>query len=74
MAHLNTNNQLFKASLFAETDQKNTPQAFGDQQKAQYQAGIELSVDNENWDSRIRVNAEKDLQIDNDQDHNLEGS
>ena len=74
LTHLNANNQLLKASLFAETDQKNIPQAFGDQQKAQYQIGIELNAGNENWDARIRVNAEKDLQIDNDQDLNLEGS
>ena len=74
LAHLNANNQSLKASLFAETDQKNIPQAFGDQQKTQYQAGIELNAGNENWDARIRVNAEKDLQIDNDQDLNLEGS
>lgn len=74
MAHLNTNNQLLKASLFAETDQKNIPQVFGDQQKAQYQAGIELNTGNQNWDARLRVNAEKDPQIDNDQDVNVEGS
>jgi hypothetical protein len=74
MAHLNTNNQLLKASLFAETDQKNTPQAFGDQQKAQYQASVELNTGNQNWDARLRINAEKDPQIDNDQDVNVEGS
>lgn len=74
MAHLNTNNQLLKASLFAETDQKNIPQAFDDQQKAQYQAGIELNTGNQNWDARLRVNAEKDPQIDHDQDVNVEGS
>lgn len=74
MAHLNTNNQLLKASLFAETDQKNIPQVFGDQQKAQYQAGIELNTGNQNWDARLRINAEKDPQIDNDQDVNIEGS
>lgn len=74
VAHLNANNQLFKASLFAETDQKNIPQAFGDQQKAQYQAGLELNAGNQNWDAKIRVNAEKDPQIDNDQDVNVEGS
>lgn len=74
MAHLNTNNQLLKASLFAETDQKNIPQAFGDQQKAQYQAGVELNTGNQNWDARLRINAEKDPQIDNDQDVNVEGS
>lgn len=74
MAHLNTNNQLLKASLFAETDQKNIPQPFGDHQKAQYQAGIELNTGNQNWDARLRVNAEKDPHIDNDQDVNVEGS
>jgi len=74
MAHLNTNNQLLKASLFAETDQKNIPQAFGDQQKAQYQASVELNTGNQNWDARLRINAEKDHQIDNDQDVNVEGS
>ena len=74
VAHLNANNQLLKASLFAETDQKNIPQAFGDQQKAQYQAGLELNAGNQNWDAKIRVNAEKDPQIDNDQDVNVEGS
>ena len=74
MAHLNTNNQLLKASLFAETDQKNIPQAFGDQQKAQYQASVELNTGNQNWDARLRINAQKDPQIDNDQDVNVEGS
>ncbi|MCO8048570.1 capsule assembly Wzi family protein [Acinetobacter towneri] len=73
-AHLNANNQLLKASLFAETDQKHIPQAFGDQQKAQYQAGLELNAGNQNWDAKIRVNAEKDPQIDHDQDVNIEGS
>ena len=74
VAHLNANNQLLKASLFAETDQKDIPQAFGDQQKAQYQAGLELNAGNQHWDAKIRVNAEKDPQIDNDQDVNVEGS
>ena len=74
MAHLNASNQLLKASLFAETDQKHLPQAFGDQQKAQYQAGLELNAGNQNWDARLRVNAEKDPQIDHDQDVNVEGS
>ncbi|MBF4520664.1 capsule assembly Wzi family protein [Acinetobacter towneri] len=74
VAHLNANNQLLKASLIAETDQKHIPQAFGDQQKAQYQAGLELNAGNQNWDAKIRVNAEKDPQIDNEQDVNVEGS
>ena len=74
LAYLNANNQLLKASLFAETEQKNIPQAFGDQQKAQYQAGLELNAGSQNWDTRIRVNAEKDPQIEHDQDINIEGS
>lgn len=74
LAHLNANNQLLKASLFAETDQKYIPQAFGDQQKAQYQASVELNAGSQNWDARIRVNVEKDPQIEHDKDINIEGS
>lgn len=74
LAKLKANNQQLKLGVFAETDQKNIPQAFGDQQKAQYQAALEFNVGSTNWDAKIRVNAEKDPQIDNDQDVNLEGS
>ena len=74
LAQLNTNNQLLKTSLFASTDQKNIPQAFGDMQKAQYQAAVELNAGSDSWDTKIRVNVEKDLHIDNDQDINIEGS
>ncbi len=35
---------MFKARLFAESDQKTIPQAFGDQEKAQYQAGLEFNA------------------------------
>ncbi len=71
---LNADNALLKAELFASTDQNNLPQNFGDHQKAQYQGAVELNAGNENWDARIRVNAEKDAQIDNDKDVNVEGS
>lgn len=74
VAHLNANNQLLKAAVFAETDQKNIPQIFGDPEKAQYQADVELNAGNQHWDARIRLNAEKDPQIDHDQDVNVEGS
>lgn len=74
LAKLKADNQQLKLGLFAETDQKNIPQAFGDQQKAQYQAALEFNAGSTNWDAKIRVNAEKDPQIDNDQDVNLEGS
>jgi hypothetical protein len=73
-AHLDRENTMFKARLFAESDQKQIPQAFGDQEKAQYQAGLEFNAGGENWDVRLRVNGEKDPQIDNDQDVNVEGS
>lgn len=74
LTHLNTDNQLLKAALFAETDHKYLPQAFGDQEKSQYQAGLELNAGGSQWDARLRVNAEKDPQIDHDQEVNVEGS
>lgn len=74
LTHLNADNQLLKAALFAETDHKYLPQAFGDQEKSQYQAGLELNTGGSQWDARLRVNAEKDPQIDHDQDVNVEGS
>lgn len=63
-----------KLGLFAETDQKNLPQAFGDQQKAQYVASLEVNASGENWDGKLRVNGEKDQQIDNGRKVNVEGS
>lgn len=33
-----------------------------------------MNTGNQNWDARLRINAEKDPQIDNDQDVNIEGS
>lgn len=74
LTYLNADNQLLKAALFAETDHKYLPQAFGDQAKSQYQAGLELNAGGSQWDARLRVNAEKDPQIDHDQDVNVEGS
>lgn len=73
-AALNADNNMLKAGLYAETDPKTIPQAFGDKQKSQYQAAVEFNAGSENWDAKIRVNAEKDPQIDNDQDVNVEGS
>lgn len=63
-----------KVGLFAETDQKKIPQAFGDQQKSQYQAALEFNAGGENWDAKIRVNAEKDPLIDTGHNVNVEGS
>ena len=71
---LTAENALLKAELFAESDKNNLPQNFGDHQKAQYQGALELNVGGENWDGRLRVNAEDKQQINNDQDVNVEGS
>lgn len=73
-AAIKADNNKFKAGLFAESDRKNIPQTFGDTQKSQYQAALEFNTGGENWDAKIRVNGEKDPQIDNDQDVNVEGS
>ena len=71
---LKADNQTAKLGLFAETDQKNIPQAFGDRAKAQYVGSLEFNAGGENWDAKLRVNGEKDPQIDNGQDVNVEGS
>ena len=71
---LTTDNQTAKLDLVAETDQKYVPQAFGDSTKAQYVGSLEFNTGGENWDARVRVNAEKDPLIDNGHDVNVEGS
>ncbi|MFL1489098.1 capsule assembly Wzi family protein [Acinetobacter baumannii] len=71
---LKADNNTVKVSAFAETDIKNIPQAFGDNQKSQYQGSLEFNAGGENWDAKIRVNAEKDPQIDSGHDVNVEGS
>lgn len=60
--------------IFAESEQKNLPQTFADDVKAQYQVRIEGNASSDNWDAKLRINAEKDLQIDHGQELNLEGS
>lgn len=71
---LKADNQTAKLGLFAETDQKNIPQAFGDRAKAQYVGSLEFNAGGENWDAKLRVNGEKDPHIDNGHDVNVEGS
>lgn len=71
---LKADNQTAKLGLFAETDQKNIPQAFGDREKAQYVGSLEFNGGGENWDAKLRVNGEKDPQINNRRDVNVEGS
>lgn len=48
LAKIKADNQQLKLGVFAETDQKNIPQAFGDQQKAQYQAALEFNAGSTN--------------------------
>ena len=43
LAKLTADNQQLKVGLFAESDPKDIPQAFGDQQKAQFQAALEFN-------------------------------
>ncbi|CAB1215749.1 capsule assembly Wzi family protein [Acinetobacter bouvetii] len=74
LAALNADNDMLKASFYAESDSKNIPQEFADKQKSQYQAALEFNAGGENWDAKIRVNAEKDPKIDNGQNVNVEGS
>lgn len=71
---LEAENTPVKLALFAETDSQNLPQRFTDDQKSQYQAALELNAGGQQWDARVRVNAEKDPIIDNGQDINVEGS
>ncbi|RZG79451.1 capsule assembly Wzi family protein [Acinetobacter sp. WCHAc060033] len=71
---LKADNQTAKLGLFAETDLKNIPQAFGDNQKAQYVGSLEVNGGGANWDAKLRVNGEKDPQIDSGHDVNVEGS
>lgn len=72
--NLGNSNDAAKLALFAETAPQNLPQRFGHEQKSQYHLAIELNMGETQWDARLRVNAEKDLIIDNDQDINIEGS
>lgn len=73
-AALNADNHKLKAGLYAESDAKNIPQNFADKPKSQFQAALEFNAGGNNWDAKIRVNAEQDQQIHNDQDVNVEGS
>lgn len=71
---LSSAQQSVKLGLSAESTQKDLPQNFGDATKAQYQAQLEFNAGGEHWDGKLRINAEHDQQIHNDQKVNLEGS
>lgn len=71
---LQQDNVALKLHLLAESEQKKLPQQFADDVKAQYQVGVEGNAGGEHWDAKLRINAEKDLHIDHDQEMNLEGS
>lgn len=71
---LQADNATVKAGLHAGTDLKTIPQTFGETQKSQYQAALELNAGSENWDAKLRINGEKDPLIDSGNDVNVEGS
>ncbi len=71
---LQADNATVKVGLHAGTDLKTVPQAFGDNQKSQYQIAAELNAGGDNWVAKLRVNGEKDPLIDNGNDANVEGS
>ena len=71
---LKADNETVKVGLFAETDQKNLPQAFGDKNKAQYVGSLEFNGGGENWDAKVRVSGESDQQIKDDSKVNLNNS
>lgn len=71
---LKADNDTVKVGAFAGTDIKDIPQAFGNNHKSQYEGSVEFNAGGENWDAKIRLNAEKDPQIDNGHDANVEGS
>lgn len=71
---LAADNKIAKLGLFAETDQKDLPQAFGDNHKSQYVGSLEFNAGGENWDAKLRVNGEGKAQIDSGHDVNVEGS
>lgn len=71
---LQADNETVKLSLHADTDIKTIPQTFADNQKSQYQASVEFNAGAENWDAKLRINAEKDPLIDHGHDANVEGS
>ena len=71
---LQTDNETVKLGLHADTDIKTIPQTFADNQKSQYQVSVEFNAGAENWDAKLRINAEKDPLIDHGYDANVEGS
>ncbi len=71
---LEADNEMLKVGLYAATDNKEIPQAFGDKSKAQYTGSVEFNAGGENWDAKIRVNGESEQHIRNDHKVNLENS
>src|SRR5215813_277232 len=49
---LKTDNATAKLGLFAESDQKEIPQSFGDNHKSQYVGSLEFNAGGANWDAK----------------------
>ncbi len=71
---LRNDNEMLKLGLFGATDQKHLPQQFAEDHKAKLMASAEFNAGGEQWDAKIRVNAEKNQRIDNGNKVNVEGS
>ncbi|NHC04429.1 capsule assembly Wzi family protein [Acinetobacter sp. 187] len=71
---IEADNKTIKLGLFAKTDRKDLPQAFGDNHKSQYVGSLEFNAGGDNWDAKLRVNGEGEAQIDSGHDVNVEGS
>ncbi len=74
LQQLKRENSAYKAILKAESNEKYLPQAFADRKTAQQQVSVEWNGGAENWDAKIRFNAERKLNIENAHDYNVEGS
>ncbi|KAA8732174.1 capsule assembly Wzi family protein [Acinetobacter qingfengensis] len=72
--NLKLKNSTLKLDLQAQSDSKAVPQAFAEDRDAEYKAAVEFNSGAENWDVKLRVNAESNQIIDNGDKVNVEGS
>jgi hypothetical protein len=63
-----------KLDLSAQSGSNPSPQAFAEDRDAEYQAALEYNAGGQNWDVKLRVNAESEQIIKNGDKVNVEGS
>ena len=73
LKQLDAENDVLRASLYGATDKKPLPFTFANNDKARYQAALELNLGGENWDARLQVNGEQKPLMTDDK-VNVEGS